>query len=38
MALETAALIAFAITLHLAKRQELDKAYNGRKGEYQTRA
>lgn len=34
MALKTAALIAFAITLHLAST----KAYNKRKGEYQTRA
>lgn len=37
MALETAALIALAITLHLAKRSKLDKAYSGQKGEYQTR-
>lgn len=38
MTFESAALIALTITLHLAKRQELGKAYNGRKGEYQTRA
>lgn len=37
MALETAALIAFAITLHLAKRHELGKSAQRAEGRTQTR-
>ena len=38
MALETAALIAFAITLHLAKRSELGKSAQRAKGTNAKRA